>query len=569
MLISFGHGTMVPLEIGQTGNKGTSFDYFFKDAPVSTFTESTLEHLTALHRDMVETDDDAMSNHSSLPPVFTYFGQFIDHDITGTSSDGALPKIEDPALKPVPRDQIVSSLKNTRTGRLDLDSLYGSSEPSGNAALDKMVQNLRFPSDRAKMWIGQFWPSSRRVQFPLDEAGDVLRLGHLLDSPLSTFNEADLHRLPDAHKANFLDGDGKPRRARAIIGDARNDENLFIAQLHLAFLRFHNRLVDAFPRARKAGDEDEVYEWAQSQVRRFYQWLVLNVYLPGICDPQVVAQITQDGPVLYRSFLSSTNWTEADPLPIPMEFSGAAFRFGHSMVRGAYDWNENFGRGDDPLIPNAPFDLMFVFTGRSPRPFDNPEDPMAERLPQNWGADWDRLVQPLNTFADRSTRKVDTNIARPLSKMENEGADPIKQNLLARNLRRGVLENLPSAQAVSRGLTDLGLGVEFLTEAQLKSGTTAGEVAAGQFHKETPLWFYTLKEAEILGNGQQLGPLASQLVASTLIGLIEKTPDSILSLPGSVNGKWHPVDGPRVSGQLVDSFPALIRAALLSHNPDL
>jgi hypothetical protein len=213
--------------------------------------------------------------------------------------------------------------------------------------------------------------------------------------------------------------------------------------------------------------------------------------------------------------------------------------------------------------------LMFQFTGSSPTPFRNPEDPNAERLPANWGADWDRLVHPINSFADRSTRKIDTHVAHALTSMVNEGEDPIKQNLLARNLRRGVLENLPSAQAVSTGLKKLKLDLKVLTESQLKSGATAGEVEAGRFHKQTPLWFYVLKEAEILGNGQQLGPLASHIVASTLIGLMEKTPDSILQIEGSVNGRWHPVDGPRVSGQLVDSFPAFIRAALLSHNPDL
>ena len=37
------------------------------------------------------------------------------------------------------------------------------------------------------------------------------------------------------------------QRRRAVIPDKRNDENLAVAQTHLAFMRFHNRVVDTLP----------------------------------------------------------------------------------------------------------------------------------------------------------------------------------------------------------------------------------------------------------------------------------------------------------------------------------
>ena len=578
MLAAFHHGQHIPITAGQTREQCATFDYLFRDAAEASFGHGTLAALDALHADMVEQGDPSELDHSNLPPVFTYFGQFVDHDITGTmenDSRAPLPSINS-VFEPQDRADVTEKLMNVRTGAFDLDSLYGSEEDTGNPALNKLNGLLRFPGDRAMMWIGRYGRPDRRVRFPeTDEGGDLLRLDRLIET--GAFTQDDIEGLPDAHKGLFKHDDGSLNLSRAIIGDARNDENLFISQLHLAFLRFHNRVVQEWPHPRRAGDENDVFNWARGEVRIFYQWLVINVWLPGICDPQIVRAILAEGPTLYRAFLEQCGWSAGAPLPMPLEFSTACFRFGHSTVRGSYDWNENFGRGPDPLVEGAGFELMFLFTGSVPKTSGDPANgvppraPMAgqgPRLPANWGADWDRLVHPMSQFADRSTRQVDTVLADPLTRMANEGANPVARNLLARNLRRGVLQNLPTAQSALEGLNALGLNVPALTRAQLKSGQTAGEVRDGNFDTETPLWFYTLKEAEILGGGQHLGPVGSHIVAGTIIGLILNGPDPVWTAPGSHEGRWHPVDGPRVSGQLVDSFPALMRAALLMENPD-
>lgn len=564
MLVSFKHGQEIPITIGQEANNCGQFGYLFPQAANAPFDGATLTAFANLHRDMVEVDTAPEGDHSSLPPIFTYFGQFVDHDITGVAPNPATARllaIDDANLAPVARPDVLSKLLNVRTGQFDLDSLYGFDGPSGDAALDKLNGLLRFPGDRAQMWIGKPSSDDGRPPFPKDPAADLLRLDRLLS--VGAFTEADINGLPPEHKKLFFYSDGTLNRSRAIIGDARNDENLFIAQLHLAFLRFHNRVVQAWPNPRHSGDADEVFAWAKSQVRRYYQWLVINVYLPGICDSKVVRGILADGPVLYDEFLANCNWTAGDRLPMPMEFATACYRFGHSMVRSTYDWNENFGH-EAKILPEATFGQMFQFTGHAQPPGNG----FSGRLPGNWVADWDRLAHPVSAFSKRSTRLIDTRLAAPLTDMVNEGDTPVVRNLLARNLRRGAQHNIPTAQSVLAGLNALGLAVPALTKAQIASGATAGEIKEGSFDEHTPLWFYTLKEAEVLSRGQRLGPLGSHVVAGTIIGLILRGPNSVWNTPGSHEGRWHPVDGPRVSGQLVDSFPALLRAALLMENPD-
>lgn len=563
MLVSFSHGQNIPLTTGQQPADCGHFGYYFPDADIAPFAPAILSAIDDLVKDMVEQSVPAEGNHSSLPPIWTYFGQFVDHDITGLAKNPkgeSFQDIDAADIAPEDRDALLKKILNARSGRFDLDSLYGTDGPTGNEALDKLNSLLRFPGDRAMMWLGTFGKKGGRLTFPKDPAGDLLRLDRLISS--GRFTKADVEDLPEEHCKLFTsdrEEDDNLNLSRAVIGDARNDENLFIAQLHMAFLRFHNRVVQAWPHGRKAGDEDEVYEWARKEVRKFYQWLVLNVWLPAVCDPKIVRDILANGPVLYDDFLTNCNWTPGDRLPLPLEFSTACYRFGHSTVRAEYDWNTNF--------PDAGFRLMFGFTGSSNPPMLS----QGNRLPENWGADWDRLVHPVSAHPGRSTRLMDTVLADPLSNMSNEGgsAGDVIRNLLARNLRRGVQHNLPSAQQVVTRLNKLGLSVNLMTKAQIASGETAGEIKAAKFDTHTPLWFYTLKEAELLQRGQRLGPVGSHIVAGTIVGLLLRGEGSVWDEKGSNEGRWHPVDGPRVSGQLVDSFPALMRAALLMHNPDV
>ncbi|MGH2792659.1 MAG: peroxidase family protein, partial [Actinomycetota bacterium] len=129
--------------------------------------------------------------------------------------------------------------------------------------------------------------------------------------------------------------DDVPRdsNGRAIVADPRNDQHKIIVQLHVEFMKFHNALIDLLRSQGTA--EESVFAEAQQMVRWHYQWIVVNQWLPTLAPdalggilstnasglPQVVTQFYQ--PTFGAAFM-------------PVEFSVAAFRFAHSMVRETY-----------------------------------------------------------------------------------------------------------------------------------------------------------------------------------------------------------------------------------------
>lgn len=549
------------------------FGYFFPDAPEPGSVPGMTNLLDGLADAMVENPPSPDAN-STIPPVFTYLGQFIDHDITaGTDREDDVSVIDSADVEPAPRAQVVAALRNLRFGALNLDSLYGGAPVQGEFA-KRLMQAMRWPPQTSKLWLGTRTDvGGGNVPFPADPAGDLLRFGRILRAPHQQITEAEIRALPDPIRSSFVNRDGSLRVQRAIIGDGRNDENLFVAQLHLAFARLHNRIVDVADRfGGPVADEEALFCWARRATTWIYQWLVLNVYLPTVCDPDTVARVIADGAPVYASLLERHPSCGPGLMVLPLEFSVAAFRFGHSMVRASYDWSHIFGRpvdenGTGNELPGSPLELLFAFTGNATPSMPLRDGSQAPTLPAHWGPEWDRLVSPVTAdMPDRSTRMIDSHLALPLSEMKNEdpGGHGVLRNLMRRNLRRGHRLSVPSAQACIDGIeAQTGEQIRRLSSVELLSGATGDAMRRGGFEIVTPLWFYVLKEAEILGRGQHLGPLGSRLVAETLAGLVIHDPNSYWHATGSDGGRWHPNDGAKPAGEPVISMPALMRAALL------
>lgn len=553
------------------------FAYLFPDAPEQTGGSKATKALDALGKSMVDLTPSETDN-SPIPPVFTYWGQFIDHDVTAAMDvEAGFSDMHGAALDPVYRPDVAWRHRNMRAGSLNLDSLYGHGPMRGSQA-KAFSELLRYPHDRAKMWLGTLSTvPGQRVDLPKDPAADLLRLGRVLDKGETGMNAKQLLSMPGPFKDRFTSGGGINRQA-AMIGDSRNDENLFVAQFHLAMLRFHNRVVDS---AHKHGgpidDRDKLFDWARERVSWHYQWLVLNQYLPTVCDPSIVSAVIAKGAPLYSKFFADNLPPRDDLLPMPLEFAAAAYRFGHSQIRASYDWNRFFGRpDDDPDSRNrATFDLMFRFTGEARDPTSFELDPMfgAPRLPSNWPANWSRLSGDApQQFADRSARRIDTRVSLPLADMTNELRPDelvkfreIFKHLMVRNLRRGLKLNIASAQDCIAEINATGHydPLPELTPDQLLSGRTGKAIKDGGFDTKTPLWFYVLKEAEVMANGNHLGPLGSTIVADTLVGLAVCDRRSYWHQAGSDHGRWHPSDGSKPEGEVVDSIEALLRAALV------
>jgi len=212
---------------------------------------------------------------------FTYLGQFLDHDLTKETRPHGPNDLSTPV-------DVSADLVNARTPQLDLDSLYGSG-PTLSPQL--------YAADGMHLAVGSSMTGSSdagAVDLPRDSATDV-----------------------------------------ALIGDPRNDENRIVAGLHSLFIRFHNKIVDRIRAASPGLAAAQVLARAQADVRQHWQWLVLTDYLPTVVNPSVVHSVVRrtDG----KWVTSLRHWTPCAGMPI--EFSFAAYRFGHSMVRDVYALN--------------------------------------------------------------------------------------------------------------------------------------------------------------------------------------------------------------------------------------
>ncbi len=510
----------------------------------------TVRALDALGAAMVAQDP---SGDSAIPPVFTYWSQFIDHELTARTDRNTSVSditVDEAELKPAPRAEVEHDLLNRRTPALELDAVYGDglpgqhgwrprSAPGNNLGLArKMRDGAKMRVGAANLVTGADGQPVGQVPPATDDLNrDLPRIGALLAAGIVTPED-----FPESLRTS------KTFEQRAFIGDPRNDENLVVAQFHVAMLRFHNAVVDwllAQDPQRDRQDTDRLFEDARRIVRWTFQWLVVNQFLKTLLRPDVVDRVLQEGAPLYQRQLGDTK----GPF-MPLEFSAACYRFGHSMVRDAYDYNRNFGRkpegGAGFLLPNAPLNLLFRFTGKSPTPFDPAGKTPQKVLPHNWIIEWDRFdgTSPRDA-ADgpgRFTRMIDTHLAQTLGTLPNEGEDedPIDRvslllkQLARRNLRRGYQLSLPTGQAMARAVGAGALSRDELGQANSAEMTQAME--AGGFLDRTPLWFYVLKEAEVREGGQRLGEVGSRVVAETFIGVLLADPESYLAQ----NRGWNP-----------------------------
>jgi hypothetical protein len=477
------------------------------------------------------------TGNSAIPAVYTYWGQFIDHDITAnTDRQNTVTDITVEDLKPLQPEVVVRDLRNLRRPALDLDSVYGDG-PTFEGGPETAA---------ADMYDG--------IKLRLSEVAEG---GGIRGDHIPTLGD-NLRDLPRDSGAQLPED-----KTVALIGDGRNDENLIVAQLHVAFLRFHNAVVDwAQHQPGYPQDDRELFERVRNLVRWHYQWLVVHDYLKTVTLPGVVDKVLLGGNKVFQP--------RYDEVYMPLEFSVAAYRFGHTMVRGFYDYNRNFGR-PGVVIGSASFRLIFAFTGSArPEPFNGGG---TLTLPFNWVIEWNRFVDKGDNLPDHFARKIDTQLAPPLFDMinqiseENEGLPEAVKNILkrlaVRNLLRGYQLAIPTGQAVADAL-----GVAPLTEEELRrnnSDAVNTALADGGFLQTTPLWFYVLKEAEARANGNSLGEVGSRIVVETLIGQLRADSGSYLNQDGG----WSPEQGvPLDDGEPIVTIKDLFRfGGLLPSEP--
>jgi hypothetical protein len=472
------------------------FGRMFRSLPPADFgaTDPDSEQaLTKLGAAMVSSGDTPKDGpdgeESGIPALYTYLGQFIDHDLTFDPAS-SLQRQNDP-----------DALVDFRTPRFDLDSVYG-----------------RGAADQPYLY----------ADGRLFLLGEQLT-GNALGQPVQA---NDLPR--SAAKAQ-----SSAAQARAIIGDPRNDENVIVSQLQGLILRFHNKLANTNP--------DLSFADVQREVRFHYQWVVLHDFLPTIISAKVLGQVLPhlernsnlqlDPPKLeFYSFKESQF--------MPLEFSAAAYRFGHSMVRPGYRLNDDAG----------PF-AIFPPPGSSDAALTG-----FDQFPSNWAIDWGRFVDleprpygdpndPANPGNSKRTQlayRIDTALVNPLGNLPPRVASDPPPSLAGRNLIRGWRMRLPSGQDVARAM-----GIPVLPDSKILIGQFTGNPAdikgdivtegGDAFKGNCPLWTYVLAETEEVDvkvattdgdkkiKTRRLGPVGGRIVAETLVGILEGDSSSFIN----------------------------------------
>jgi hypothetical protein len=449
--------------------------------------DDRLLHLARAMKD--EPPNDTSRDNPNIPAGFTYLGQFIDHDIT-LDLTSLNEKLSDP-----------QATENFRTPALDLDSVYGRG-PDGSPQLYARGDG-GLPSPK-------------------------LLLGKTIIDFRNGFDKTPPNDLPRGDEGF------------ALIGDHRNDENLLVAQTHLAFLKFHNKVVDHL--AARGTPKKDLFAEARRLVTWHYQWIVLHDFVERLTETGIVAKILHDGRRFYR--FKKTPY-------MPVEFSAAAYRLGHSMVREVYSHNRIFT--PDGGVP-ATLDLLFKFSGLSGQIIGDlaPNPPTSflpiKTLTSNWIIDWRRFYDfktpAAPGFLFNHSRMLDPLITPQLHSLPGEG-DEKMSNLAFRNLRRGVMFRLPSGQSVAEAM-----GVKALTPEEVASGSDGKAAKEANLHQQTPLWYYILKEAQIKGGGLKLGPVGGTILAEVFVGLVHGDHQSYLwreknwkpTLPAKVAGTFTMTD---------------------------
>ncbi len=466
----------------------------------------------------------------TIPAGYTYFGQFVDHDLT-LDQTGIGERESDPG-----------ATSNFRTARLDLDSVYGRG-PFGSPHLYSNDFTLLTGADITP-------PKPGPVQ---------TRHDHL--------------RGPADH---------------ALIGDPRNDENNIVAQIHTAVIACHNKVMRTASLMAGVHQRWERFQRAAQITRWHYQWVVVHDFLAKVTHKAIYADVMSSGSLPRLRYYNAPS---AKYPYMPIEFSGAAYRFGHSMVRPSYALNAVVGVDQEhPMQPGQ------IQNRRIPI-FDAAQSDVHgdlrgfRKIPAAWGIDWGYFLkmpgrmpetQHLGAGALQPSYRIDSLLVRGLAVLPDHMAETErKRSLPFLNLLRGSMMRLPSAEQVASrmSLPTGGVGTfplldpvtiwsagsrfakpveDDLTELRDRRAALAPMFKDGLGQNHTPLWYYILREAEwystwsadqndpegsgkhggeadIFG-GHHLGPMGSTIVLETFMGLMIADTTSILHKPG-----WRPM----------------------------
>ena len=561
MEIEKGHG-----EVGKAEPQFVSFTNLIgppRNSPYDVFKLGALAAKMAMPQDKLSDGPDAEEN-LYMPAGYTYFGQFIDHDLTLDTTSTLNPgDLKDPT-------KTQNDPTNARSPRFDLDCVYGTG-----------------PGDRPYMYA----------------VDDDVKNGMYASASL-LIEASDLSRASNH---------------RAIIGDKRNDENSIVNQIQQLFIRFHNKVVTQLAAADATLRGGGLFQRAQEEVRWAYQQIILDDFLPRIVDATTLNDFKKTK--CYELFKPELRTN------LPREFVAAAYRFGHSGVRTGYRLQGVPGKNNGTILPifiNPPApNVDDSLVGFDPLPAKHVIDnwgrffsagvPAAgQRLMSNEGESVDVIDGGEGAVRLQYAYKLDPSVTDPLANLppkiaskddvfpvELRNPDPVVPgpSLALLNLLRGNRYGLHGGQAYADKIgcprleekylcirssvnTPTGKNFNFTPISELTD--IKGNKVGNSFKDDTPLWFYILAEAQKpivdfwIDNGRvdltedqmkglvdaasseekkkkdsrcagtQLCGVGGRIVTEVFYGLLESDDQSVLN-SGRKPANWQPIWGAGVA----------------------
>jgi peroxidase len=290
-----------------------------------------------------QTEDEP--NSFGLSDMFWVWGQFIDHDITLTGSEGF-------EFAPIVVPAGDSDFDPTGTGEAII--------PFTRAGID-------------------------------DETGATSARQY--SNEITAFIDASMVYGSDAETAAALRGDGgtllltdnnlliEPETGGVLAGEVRAAENVALTSMHTLFAREHNLWVDRLARQDPNMNSDELYDAARIIIEAEIQAITYNEFLPLLLGEDAITDYAGYNPDINPG--------------ISVEFATAAFRFGHSLLSSSIQRLDR----DGDTIAAGDLSLSEAFFNPSEIAENGGIDPLLRGLADGMAQELDtHIVEDVRSF---------------------------------------------------------------------------------------------------------------------------------------------------------------------------
>jgi peroxidase len=379
-------------------------------------------------------------DRNSLSDFGYSFGQFMDHDIDLTLDNGT----PDPILVP-PGDPIGAGV--------DAPLYFDRSQPDPltGTSTSNPAQDINFISSYFD--LSQVYGSDQ----PTSDALRTFIGGRMKTSPgglpplcdTNYFTPAQLEAI-NASVGGMADNGPLPESEMYATGDSRGNENVELTVLQALFLDNHNLIAAELQRQNPSWSDEQLFQQARMLNIAEYQHVIYTEWIPDVLGPEALSP--------YAGYNPDSNATIAN------EFSTVAFRFGHSLLSGAIERENNYGlpvAADVPLAEDF-FDPYILNGQGQPSAIDPLTGLASTDIGAVLKADADGNAQAMDVLAINEVRDLLFNEVIP-----GVGGG---QDLMALDVQRGRDHGIPDYNSLraALGLSAVSSFAQITTNVQVR-----------------------------------------------------------------------------------------------------